>query len=267
VVSANTQSRRLFLALVLLLIALAGVVLNDRQFWFGSAPAGLNDSSATLATPAVMAPAVATKRAAAPVTGRPVSAPPTPTKSAVVNRNRSTAPASSEPQPVDAAPAVTRTVLPPLEVEVVAGDKHSTIRPGSNATKVEITRPGSEPLAAATKAAEREHLSADVSQTGSQTSYPLLAQHMNVQGSVVLQALIGADGVIQHIKVVNGPAILTSAAEQAVREWRFKPVLQNGQAVETQARITVNFNIKVADGSAKTTVAENEPGRIQVLSR
>ncbi len=270
--SLNPQSRKLLLALVLLLVALAVVILKDHQFWFGSTEA-LNDEEATpvASTKPAARVAAAEARPAATVNGTvaasskkhtiapiyPVGTP-TAVQASAAAQAPGAAQASDEP-----AVTATRTVLPPLDVEVVAGDKHSTIRPGSNATKVEITRPGSEPLAAATKAAERERLTADMPQA----SYPLLAQHMNVQGSVILQALIGADGVIQHIKVVNGPAILTSAAEQAVREWRFKPVLQNGQAVETQARITVNFNIKVADGSGKTTVAENEPARIQILSR
>jgi periplasmic protein TonB len=68
---------------------------------------------------------------------------------------------------------------------------------------------------------------------------------------VVLQALIGADGVIEDLRVMSGPAILVSAAQQAVREWRFKPYLQNGQPVETKAKITVNFTIKVSDNMAK----------------
>ncbi len=80
---------------------------------------------------------------------------------------------------------------------------------------------------------------------------------MNVQGSVVLQAVIGTDGVIQNLHVLSGPAILASAAQQAVREWRFKPIVQNGQPVETKAKITVNFTIKVADGSGNTTLAES----------
>jgi hypothetical protein len=58
--------------------------------------------------------------------------------------------------------------------------------------------------------------------------------------------------------VLSGPAILASAAQQAVREWRFKPVLQNGSAVETKARITVNFTIKVADNTG-TTLAQSRP--------
>jgi TonB family protein len=146
---------------------------------------------------------------------------------------------------------VTRTVLPPLEVEVVAGDKRDTVRPGSNAAKVEIKKDAFSAAAITAKAADRERLNAG--QGAYEATYPTLGQHMNVTGSVVLQAVIGADGVIETLRVVSGPSILTTAATQAVREWRFKPYVQNGQAVETQARITVNFSIKVDGSSAKTT--------------
>jgi len=57
---------------------------------------------------------------------------------------------------------------------------------------------------------------------------------------------------------MSGPQILATAAQQAVREWRFKPVYQNGQAVETRATITVNFSIRVNDSSVNTTLAEND---------
>ena len=52
---------------------------------------------------------------------------------------------------------------------------------------------------------------------------------------------------IENLSVLSGPAILATAAQQAVRQWRFKPYLQNGQPVETKTRITVNFSIRVAD--------------------
>ena len=64
---------------------------------------------------------------------------------------------------------------------------------------------------------------------------------------MVLQAIVGTDGTIQTLRVLSGPAILTAAAQQAVRQWRFKPYLQNGQPVETKATITVNFSIRVSD--------------------
>jgi protein TonB len=98
----------------------------------------------------------------------------------------------------------------------------------------------------ATNAGERVKMSADTShvlQHPVQPSYPMLARQMKVQGAVILQALIGVDGSIQDLKVLSGPAILASAAQEAVRQWRFKPYLQNGVPVETEAKITVNFTI------------------------
>ena len=73
--------------------------------------------------------------------------------------------------------------------------------------------------------------------------YPLLAKQMKVQGAVVLQALIGRDGNIQGLNVLSGPQILSTAAQEAVKQWRFRPYVQSGEAVESEARITVNFTI------------------------
>jgi TonB family protein len=150
-----------------------------------------------------------------------------------------------------------------LDVEVVAGDKHSTIHPGSNIAKVEISgssnhapaTPKSE-VSLPTNAAELNRLPSAVVPELQQTinsNLPVLGQHSRVEGSVVLQAIVGTDGNIENLRVVSGPAILSSAAQQAVREWRFKPYLQNGQPVETKARITVNFSIRVSDNPAKAS--------------
>jgi TonB family protein len=260
VASEDAQPRKLLLALVLLLVALAGVVMKDRQFWFGSEQSAL-DSDRTETTVASKTAAQAVPGAAKPA--HSASAPAT----ALTTKKRPPAVATStEPTPADAPIVATnRTVLPPLDVEVIAGDTHSKIHPGSNAAKVAITHPGSDDssaFAATTNAAERESIPSETPQA----SYPLLAQHMNVQGSVILQAVIGADGIIQNLHVVSGPAILATAAQQAVREWHFKPILQHGQPVETKARITVNFTIKVGDNSG-TTIAESRPEDIQILSR
>ncbi len=259
--SESKQPRRLLLALVLLLVALAGVLWHDRDFWFGSEQSAM-DSEAS--EPAVT-PRTASK-----------SAPSTPSHAQSAPATKKQIPAaktSAEAKPADSPVVATiRTVLPPLDVEVVAGDAHRTLHPGSNATKVEITNPASAaPQSAAkfgiaTDAAERERIAANQAQP-SQATYPLLAQQMKVQGSVVLQALIGADGIIQNLRVLSGPSILTTAAQQAVREWRFKPIVQNGQPVESKAQITVNFTINIADGSAKTTLAESRPLTIESLTR
>jgi len=257
VASENPQRGRLVLALVLLLAALVGVLLGDRQFWFGSEQS-LLDSDRTQ-------PAVASKTAAKPAPAPARQTPPS--ASLTAKKQIPAAKTSSEPKPAEAPVVATkRTVLPPLDVEVVAGDKHSKIHPGSNSAELEITSPeaaASAEFAAATNAAERERMSTETPQA----SYPLLAQHMKVQGSVVLQAIISADGVVQDIHVLSGPSILASAARQAVSEWRFKPVLQNGQPVETKADITVNFTIRVADGSEKITMAESRAADNLIITR
>ena len=115
-----------------------------------------------------------------------------------------------------------------------------------------------------TNAVERDRFSAAAQPPA---SYPALAQHMKVQGSVVLQAVIGVDGIIQDLHVLSGPTILAAAAQQAVREWRFKPVLQNGQPVETKANIIVNFNIRVTDNSDPTTLAESRADGLLIFTR
>lgn len=245
------QPRRLLFALVLLLVSLVGVLVKDRQFWFGSEQSTLDSD---VAEPAAARQGVAKSAPSTTSQTQPTPAPAA--KKPIPAANTSSQPKA--PAPDAPAVATTRTVLPPLDVEVVAGDTHRTIHPSSNTAKVEIAHPGSATpaqsapaLAAATNAADRERLPIDT--VGPEASYPLLAQHMNVQGSVVLQALISADGVIQDLRVLSGPTILASAAQQAVRAWHFKPMLQNGQPVETKAKITVNFTIKVADNSPKTS--------------
>jgi TonB family protein len=76
-----------------------------------------------------------------------------------------------------------------------------------------------------------------------EAKYPLLARSMNVQGSVVLLARIDAVGNIESLQVLSGPEILARAAQEAVKQWHFKPKYQAGRAVEVDTRITVNFAI------------------------
>jgi protein TonB len=242
------------IALILLLAALAAVLIKDRQFWFGS--------ESTIVDADYVQPTVAPQAApqvTTPAPTKPAVTPTTPAPARAAQKRVAAAIPSTQPKPAGAPAVVTnRTVLPPLDVEVVAGDAHRKVHPGSNAKKLELAQPATSvarqaPVAApATNAAQRERLAEAIP-----PSYPPLAQHMNVQGSVVLQALIAADGTIENLHVMSGPAILASAAQQAVREWRFKPVFQNGMAVETKATITVNFTIRVADSAANTTLAEN----------
>ena len=71
--------------------------------------------------------------------------------------------------------------------------------------------------------------------------YPRMAVLANMQGEVKLHALIARDGTIQSLSVSSGPPILAQAALDAVRQWRYSPYILNGEAVEVEIFITVNF--------------------------
>jgi len=73
--------------------------------------------------------------------------------------------------------------------------------------------------------------------------YPELARQEKMQGAVVLDVRIGRDGAIQNVKVVSGQRLLAEAAISAVKQWRFKPRVQNGRPVEMQTRVTLNFRM------------------------
>jgi TonB family protein len=252
--SANdTRQRRLMvIALTLLLAVLGLAIYANREFWFQ------DTREADSNQPADVSPT-----ATAPVESSPLeakAAAPAKPKHRAAAEAKSARPETNS-APVGATAITNRTVLPPLEVEVLAGDRHSTIRPGTNSVRVDL-QPGAptqsasdvgsagstlKTAAAVTNdAAERVQMSADTTEVVSRPvrpGYPLLARQMKVQGSVILQALIGKDGVIQDLRVVSGPPILATAAQTAVRQWHFKPHFQGNEAVETQAKITVNFTI------------------------
>lgn len=73
--------------------------------------------------------------------------------------------------------------------------------------------------------------------------YPPLARQARIQGTVVLQALISKDGTITNLHVVSGHPMLAPAAVDAVKQWRYKPYFLNGEPVEVETQITVNFTL------------------------
>jgi periplasmic protein TonB len=74
-------------------------------------------------------------------------------------------------------------------------------------------------------------------------TYPALARQARIQGSVVLQAVIGKDGSIQNLRAISGHPMLTPSAIDAVKQWRYKPYYLNGEPVEVDTQITVNFTL------------------------
>jgi protein TonB len=64
---------------------------------------------------------------------------------------------------------------------------------------------------------------------------------MGAKGTVELIATIGTDGSVKAVKVVKGHPLLAKAAEDAVMHWRYRPTLLNGEPVQNETRITLNF--------------------------
>jgi protein TonB len=73
--------------------------------------------------------------------------------------------------------------------------------------------------------------------------YPPLARAMGMEGTVVLQATISKTGTIENLRVVSGPELLRKAAMDAVSRWRYRPYLLNGEPVEVETTINVNFTM------------------------
>ena len=243
---ALRQRRMMTTALGLLVIGLAGVLYVERDFWFSH-----EEQTQTQSTAVATSVAAATQKHGA----------------ASHKKKHST---SRSNDAVDAgdgsAVTATRTVLPPLQVEVIASTYRRTIHPASNSVMVDL-RDGSttfHPIAAdslsepgqndstetagsitsnAADRAEVSSLTTDVVTHSVVPSYPMLARQMKVQGAVILEAMIGRDGLIQDLHVLSGPPILAGAAQEAVKQWHFRPHYQGTEPVETQTKITVNFTI------------------------
>jgi periplasmic protein TonB len=66
---------------------------------------------------------------------------------------------------------------------------------------------------------------------------------MHIQGTVQLQANIGKDGSVTSVKALSGEAVLSHAAIDAVKQWKYKPYTLNNEPVEIQTQITVNFKL------------------------
>jgi periplasmic protein TonB len=73
--------------------------------------------------------------------------------------------------------------------------------------------------------------------------YPTLARQIGRAGRVELRAVIATDGTIQSLQVVSGDPLFYQSALEAVRQWRYRPTVLNGEAVEVDTFITVIYNI------------------------
>jgi len=76
-----------------------------------------------------------------------------------------------------------------------------------------------------------------------QPTYPPLARAARIQGVVILQAQISKDGNIENLQLISGHPMLAPAAIEAVKQWKYKPYLLNGEPVEVETQVQVNFSL------------------------
>ena len=90
--------------------------------------------------------------------------------------------------------------------------------------------------------------------------YPPLARQAGIQGSVILQLTISKSGDVENVQLYSGHPMLAPAALEAVKQWKYKPYLLNGEPVEVETRVTVNFTLP--ESRAAVGVVGDAPGVI-----
>jgi protein TonB len=162
-------------------------------------------------------------------------------------------PASAKPLPSapNTAPAVVPDTIAPEREIATMGDT----LPGSEFGLPEGVDPGMVPGEAAPPPAPPKPAPPTRVRAGGQIQpprkivnvvpvYPAFAQSSRVQGKVVLEALIGVDGRVENLRVVQPAALLTDAAIAAVRQWVFTPTKLNGEPVQVVMMVTVDFTLQ-----------------------
>ena len=97
--------------------------------------------------------------------------------------------------------------------------------------------------------------------------YPAEAKAAHVQGAVILHAIISKEGTIKNLSVISGNGMLVNAARDAVSQWTFKPYLLNGEPMEVETSITVNFSLpdSAAQGAVILHAIVSKDGTIENL--
>ena len=137
------------------------------------------------------------------------------------------------------------SISPPMVDEQRMGDLSSGIPGGIGSILNDVgTR---QPTVVRPKAPTNLNVSSGVMAgnllTKTMPQYPAIARAARIQGVVVLQATISKSGSIENLRVIGGPPMLQQAAIDAVRSWRYKPYLLNGEPVEVETTINVVFNL------------------------
>lgn len=231
-----------------------------------SAPANVAVQPATAAVPSAV-PQVAPNAASAPVPTSsvpetPTPVPQTPANSASLPARSSKVITADSPKPSALAPAANKPVAANAAPEpIIIKSEHSQPvekpvatpdAPALSVTEIAQDKAGTlpnlmGPSDAPTPVLQRVTVSQGVSRgllvKQVQPVYPRGALQLHIEGSVQLMATISKNGDIAEVKVLSGDSQLSQAALDAVKQWKYKAYLLNGEPVDIQTQITVNFKL------------------------
>jgi TonB family protein len=196
--------------------ALALVFMYYR--WFGNVPPG-SEGSASTSDPNAEKPAHASRAPSGRTSSKHHA-------DAVVSL-------AADTQLTLASGITQSAIRSPLAVEVISSDGHRQMVGTRNDA---IYLGSNDKTPTASQAADTN------APYGTAAVDPVLTKQ-TMEGSVVLLARIDRDGNIQNLQPISGPETLFAAAREAVKQWRFKPYYQSGQAIESETEITVKFAI------------------------
>jgi TonB family protein len=129
------------------------------------------------------------------------------------------------------------TAVPPAGGLVVYENGKVIFRASPPTSHHSAKDPANQPVTVPSKVAD-EYLMLRV-----EPEYPELAREQHIQGPVVLEAVVGKDGVVEKLRTISGDSQLAAAANNAVKQWKFKPFFRNGSPEEFQTQITVSFRL------------------------
>jgi periplasmic protein TonB len=183
-------------------------------------------------------------------TPAPVSETPAPTpKKTVTNIAVSDGKASSAPKPevLVVSSEASKPAPPPViaQVDAEPAPEASIVSSSSGESAVSglVEMPASTPHPAPHTLRISQGVSQGLLIKKVAPAYPQSALAMRIQGAVQLLATIGSDGNVSNVKLLSGDTLLSRAAMDAVKQWKYKPYYLNDKPLEIQTEITVNFTL------------------------
>lgn len=150
---------------------------------------------------------------------------------------------NGEPVEVETRVTVNFTLPEKRPVEGVVGDAPGGIPPGEQGG-IAAGNPGdANHPAVSQRVRVSQGVMAGLLITKVAPEYPAAARDQRIQGAVVLAVIIDREGSVSNIQLISGHPLLAPAAIDAVKQWKYKPYLLNGEPVEIETQVTVNFSL------------------------